>query len=121
MTRIEQAVRQSLADLIPEDLGVDLVSAGAVKEIVESDTTLRLVVRLGYPCQSRLPALRVVTLGGEKVPQQLVERWAEAVRLVNVYGTTEGTVYQTSHTYSSAASALSPMIESPSATPMPSQ
>ncbi|MBM1143412.1 iron-sulfur cluster carrier protein ApbC [Alcanivorax sp. ZXX171] len=56
--RIEQAVRQSLADLIPEDLGVDLVSAGAVKEIVESDTTLRLVVRLGYPCQSRLPALR---------------------------------------------------------------
>ena len=60
--RIEQAVRQSLADLIPEDLGVDLVSAGAVKEIVESDTTLRLVVRLGYPCQSRLPALRALAV-----------------------------------------------------------
>jgi amino acid adenylation domain-containing protein len=46
--------------------------------------------------------LQVVTLGGERVPRGLVQRWAESVRLVNVYGTTEGTVYQTSHTYSAS-------------------
>ena len=45
-------------------------------------------------------SLEVVTLGGERIPRHLVKTWAEAVRLVNVYGTTEGTVYQTSHTYS---------------------
>ena len=45
-------------------------------------------------------SLEVVTLGGERIPRHLVKTWADAVRLVNVYGTTEGTVYQTSHTYS---------------------
>ncbi len=44
--------------------------------------------------------LQVVTLGGERIPRRLVQTWADSVRLVNVYGTTEGTVYQTSHTYS---------------------
>jgi acyl-CoA synthetase (AMP-forming)/AMP-acid ligase II len=88
-------------------------------------------------CRLPLPHLQVATLGGEKVPRQVVEAWAESVRLVNVYGaknasfapfyaktltvilprqardkhretqqrgaffagTTEGTVYQTSHTF----------------------
>jgi acyl-CoA synthetase (AMP-forming)/AMP-acid ligase II len=45
-----------------------------------------------------------VTLGGEKVPRELVKSWVESVQLVNVYGTTEGTVYQTSHTFSSGGS-----------------
>ena len=37
MTRIEQAVRQSLGEIIPEELGVDLVSAGTVTEIEEQE------------------------------------------------------------------------------------
>ncbi len=58
MTRIEQAVRQSLGEIIPEELGVDLVSAGTVTEIEEQEGRVRLVVHPGYPCASRLPALR---------------------------------------------------------------
>ena len=58
MTRIEQAVRQSLGEIIPDELGVDLVSAGTVTEIEEQEGRVRLVVHPGYPCASRLPALR---------------------------------------------------------------
>lgn len=55
--RIEHAVRQALSHLIPEDLGVDLVSAGAIARIEAHDDRLLVAIRLGYPCQSRLPAL----------------------------------------------------------------
>ncbi|MFP1682905.1 iron-sulfur cluster carrier protein ApbC [Alloalcanivorax sp. C16-1] len=56
--RIEQAIRQSLTNLIPDDLGVDLISAGAVGDIEVDDHRARVVVRLGYPCESRLADLR---------------------------------------------------------------
>ncbi|EKX53113.1 hypothetical protein GUITHDRAFT_64869, partial [Guillardia theta CCMP2712] len=39
--------------------------------------------------------LEVVALGGEAMPRELVEKWADRVCLLNVYGTTEATVYQT--------------------------
>eukprot|EP00960_Hanusia_phi_P022860 675480-Hanusia_phi.AAC.4 len=39
--------------------------------------------------------LQVVALGGEAMSRELVDRWAEHVCLLNVYGTTEATVYQT--------------------------
>ncbi|CAK9104514.1 Bacitracin synthase 3 (BA3) [Includes: ATP-dependent isoleucine adenylase (IleA) (Isoleucine activase) [Durusdinium trenchii] len=38
--------------------------------------------------------LRCLSLGGEKMPAQLVERWASSVQLRNIYGVTEATVYQ---------------------------
>ncbi|CAK9019151.1 unnamed protein product [Durusdinium trenchii] len=38
--------------------------------------------------------LRTVALGGELMPQQLLEDWAGQVRLLNTYGVTECTVYQ---------------------------
>lgn len=43
---------------------------------------------------SYLIDLQVVMLGGEVIPQTLVDKWAIHVRLYNVYGTTEATVYQ---------------------------
>jgi acyl-CoA synthetase (AMP-forming)/AMP-acid ligase II len=43
-----------------------------------------------------LPYLRVVALGGEEMPRAILQRWADRVTLLNVYGTTECTVYQTS-------------------------
>eukprot|EP00438_Fugacium_kawagutii_P013070 Skav213371 [mRNA] locus=scaffold797:44433:48491:+ [translate_table: standard] len=39
-------------------------------------------------------ALRTVALGGELMPQQIVDDWAGRVRLLNTYGVTECTVYQ---------------------------
>jgi len=43
---------------------------------------------------SQLPWLRVVGLGGEPMPDSMVTRWAGAVKLLALYGTTEATVYQ---------------------------
>jgi non-ribosomal peptide synthetase component F len=43
-----------------------------------------------------LPDLRVVALGGERSPPSLTDPWvSRGVRVLNVYGATEGTVYQT--------------------------
>lgn len=58
MARIEQAIRQSLSEIVPEDLGTDLVTAGAVTEIKKKWRQVQVAVQLGYPCDSQLPALR---------------------------------------------------------------
>jgi non-ribosomal peptide synthetase component F len=43
---------------------------------------------------SELAHLRVVALGGEAMSDALISQWAGAVTLLNLYGTTEATVYQ---------------------------
>lgn len=60
MFGIERTVKQALSRVVPEDLGVDLVSAGAVGEIQarKKEKTLHLTVTLGYPCASALESLR---------------------------------------------------------------
>jgi acyl-coenzyme A synthetase/AMP-(fatty) acid ligase len=40
------------------------------------------------------PSLRVVALGGERMPSALAAAWAPTVRLLNVYGVTECVCYQ---------------------------
>eukprot|EP01052_Picozoa_sp_SAG31_P009397 SAG31_NODE_492_length_14913_cov_4.109086_3_plen_1016_part_00 len=81
-----------------------VLRAGSISHICTTPLLWsQLEAEAGKPT-GRYPALQVVTLGGEKVPKQLVETWAESVRLVNVYGTTEGTVYQLSNTYEGAKS-----------------
>eukprot|EP00793_Prasinoderma_coloniale_P002062 PRCOL_00002570-RA len=55
---------------------------------------------LSLPAPPRLappPALRVVALGGEPMRRGVVEAWARAVELRNVYGVTEACAYQTFH------------------------
>eukprot|EP01050_Picozoa_sp_SAG11_P022484 SAG11_NODE_4264_length_1981_cov_1.382572_1_plen_526_part_10 len=81
-----------------------VLRAGGVTHVCTTPLLWSQLEPPGTKGAAALPALKVVTLGGEKVPRKLVEGWAEAVRLVNVYGTTEGTVYQMSHTYSTATS-----------------
>ncbi|KAK3276536.1 hypothetical protein CYMTET_15399 [Cymbomonas tetramitiformis] len=50
-----------------------------------------------------LPELRVVALGGEPLQAETVQRWANGqVTLLNTYGVTEATVYQTTHACSSS-------------------
>lgn len=41
-----------------------------------------------------LPHLAVVALGGERLPITMVDRWAESVDVINVYGVTEACVWQ---------------------------
>ncbi|KNC77843.1 hypothetical protein SARC_09707 [Sphaeroforma arctica JP610] len=48
-----------------------------------------------------LPSVQVLSLGGERIPADMVSAWCkteantQGLRMYNVYGTTEGTVYQT--------------------------
>ncbi|MBW3655302.1 MAG: amino acid adenylation domain-containing protein, partial [Gemmatimonadetes bacterium] len=42
-----------------------------------------------------LPALRTITLAGEALPAELVERWGARHRLWNLYGPTEATIWST--------------------------
>jgi amino acid adenylation domain-containing protein len=49
------------------------------------------------PSLPEFPDLRVLALGGERLPRHLVEHYAKSpnTRLLNTYGVTEATVYQT--------------------------
>lgn len=49
----ETAIRQALAQWIPDDLGIDLVSAGAPIEIQVDEARVAVSVRLRYPCASQ--------------------------------------------------------------------
>jgi amino acid adenylation domain-containing protein len=44
-----------------------------------------------------VPGLKSLSLGGEKVLQLLVERWADKVYLVNIYGPAETTIWSTAY------------------------
>jgi non-ribosomal peptide synthetase-like protein len=44
---------------------------------------------------SRLPTVRLLVVGGERCPQELVARWAPGRRMLNTYGPTEATVVAT--------------------------
>ncbi|KAL7749284.1 hypothetical protein RI367_005436 [Sorochytrium milnesiophthora] len=45
--------------------------------------------------REQVPTLQVLGLGAEYVPQSLHETWAEHVKLINIYGPTETTIYCT--------------------------
>jgi ATP-binding protein involved in chromosome partitioning len=46
----ERVLRQVLAGIVPDELGVDLVSAGCIRALQVLDDAVRLEIRLGYPC-----------------------------------------------------------------------
>ncbi|EKF74972.1 ATP-binding Mrp/Nbp35 family protein [Alcanivorax hongdengensis A-11-3] len=57
MNTVEQAIRQQLATIVPDDLGVDLVSANTVQDLQISDQQVTLRVVPGYPMASQQAAL----------------------------------------------------------------
>lgn len=44
---------------------------------------------LGTMSPSDVPSLRVLGLGGEKIPQAIIDRWSRSVKLIMCYGSTE--------------------------------
>ncbi|HEX9936473.1 MAG TPA: condensation domain-containing protein, partial [Longimicrobium sp.] len=58
-----------------------------------------------------LPALRTITVAGEALPPELVERWGARHRLWNLYGPTEATIWSTAA--ECAAPARKPDIGAP--------
>jgi amino acid adenylation domain-containing protein len=69
--------------------GPELMALLQEREITVFGQTPSLIAGLD---PSALPALRVVTLGGEPCPPELAERWAPGRRLVLSYGPTETTI-----------------------------
>jgi acyl-coenzyme A synthetase/AMP-(fatty) acid ligase len=57
-------------------------------------TTPSLFNLLGHNAPCRLKHLRTVALGGETMPQRIVDIWSDKVTLINTYGVTECCVYQ---------------------------
>src|SRR5262249_37693314 len=43
--------------------------------------------------ETRLPALRLITVAGESCPAELVRRWGAGRRFLNLYGPTEATIW----------------------------
>lgn len=70
------------------DLGPILTRAGV--------TVLSCVPTLLSMIETDIPSLRLIILGGEPCPPELIERWSsEGRRILNTYGPTEATVVST--------------------------
>ena len=99
-------------DLYPGDVAAAMLSGSAVvvasREVMQRDLARVLtlgdvthvcctptIFSLNRAMPEELPKLRCVSLAGEKMSLQTLERWAPAVSLYNVYGATETTVVQT--------------------------
>jgi acyl-CoA synthetase (AMP-forming)/AMP-acid ligase II len=75
-----------------------LIQADLTSIIVNSEVTHCCMTpslwSLSSPSPSEVPTLRVLSLGGEKMSQRVIDVWAERVSLYNCYGATETTVFQ---------------------------
>ena len=86
-----------------QDLRAVLIE-GSVSHVCSTPALWRMLPKESAGWDS-FPALRVIALGGERLPSSLVHQWRAPVghlpcaetrrRLLNTYGVTEATVYQT--------------------------
>ena len=79
-------------------LAPDIVAGQRLAQVMRDDAVTHLVVTpaiLATLDPDRLPALRTVTVGGDKCPPGLAARWASRLPMFNSYGPTEATVVVT--------------------------
>jgi amino acid adenylation domain-containing protein len=75
--------------LLGEALADVVVSQGVTHALIPP------VALTTVPEGSELPGLRMLTVGGDACPAELVTRWAPGRRMINSYGPTESTVVST--------------------------
>ncbi|WP_068274901.1 amino acid adenylation domain-containing protein, partial [Aldersonia kunmingensis] len=76
----------------------DIVAGQRLLQVMQDNAVTHLVVTpaiLATLDADRLPSLQTVTVGGDKCPPGLVERWASRLPMFNSYGPTEATVVVT--------------------------
>lgn len=76
----------------------DIVAGQRLSQVMEDEAVTQLIVTpaiLATLDPDRLPALRTVTVGGDKCPPALAQRWAGRLPMFNSYGPTEATVVVT--------------------------
>ncbi len=79
-------------------LAPDIVAGERLSQVMRDEAVTHLVVTpaiLATLDPDRLPALRTVTVGGDKCPPALAARWAGRLPMFNSYGPTEATVVVT--------------------------
>ncbi|WP_245553568.1 amino acid adenylation domain-containing protein [Nocardia veterana] len=79
-------------------LAPDIVAGRRLSQVMQEESVTHLVVTpaiLATLDPDRLPALQTVTVGGDKCPPTLAERWAGRLPMFNSYGPTEATVVVT--------------------------
>jgi len=67
---------------------------GVLRKHAVTTVTLPPTALAALPVEE-LPALRTITVAGEALPAELVERWGGRHRLWNLYGPTEATIWST--------------------------
>ncbi|WP_062995739.1 non-ribosomal peptide synthetase [Nocardia mikamii] len=76
----------------------DIVAGQRLSQVMEDESVTQLIVTpaiLATLDPDRLPSLRTVTVGGDKCPPALAQRWAGRLPMFNSYGPTEATVVVT--------------------------
>ncbi|MFF0488566.1 amino acid adenylation domain-containing protein [Nocardia sp. NPDC004068] len=76
----------------------DIVAGQRLSQVIQDEAVTNLVVTptiLATLDPDRLPSLRTVTVGGDKCPPALADRWAGRLPMFNSYGPTEATVVVT--------------------------
>ena len=79
-------------------LAPDIVAGQRLSQVMEDEAVTQLIVTpaiLATLDPDRLPSLRTVTVGGDKCPPALAQRWAGRLPMFNSYGPTEATVVVT--------------------------
>ncbi|MFF0495169.1 amino acid adenylation domain-containing protein [Nocardia aobensis] len=79
-------------------LAPDIVAGQRLSKVMEDEAVTQLIVTpaiLATLDPDRLPSLRTVTVGGDKCPPALAQRWAGRLPMFNSYGPTEATVVVT--------------------------
>ncbi|WFB10772.1 amino acid adenylation domain-containing protein [Streptomyces sp. LX-29] len=79
-------------DVMPGPALVDLLERERVSWLVMAPSAL---AALPLDARTRLPHLRGIVLGGESVSPELLARWCPDVRVFNVYGHTETSIWAT--------------------------
>lgn len=101
----------------------DAASPAAVAAAFEAHATTAIATTpalLGLlPAPDAGPAPATVVVGGEALPWELAERWAEGRRLLNVYGPTEATVLVTAHEVAPGERSRRPTAFAPIGRPIP--